>query len=465
MTTYLMYCLQSGLSLLLLLGLYTLLLERQPMHRLKRAYLLGTLLVAGAAPLLTIEVQPQPLPLPNESPARFIPIRQPVELAIDMLTARNLPDDAGLFGLWCYAVVTAALLLRFGRNLYRLAAQVRTHPTQRWRGLTLVLLPGEVLPHTFLRYLFVSKTAWEQGRIEPELLTHEAAHSRQYHSLDVLLLELTRCFGWWNPGLYWLRRAVQRNHEYLADEAVTATFGNVPNYQHLLLNKLALATPAGTLAPALASTLTFQTTKQRLLMMTKTTTPARTALAALSATLLLGLTAALLITTTAPAQVQPAQPAKAVAAAATPQMEVTQLSVEEMERRFGNKKVRYHIRGVGTRAKLFSSLTPDQKRRVVYFPPHGPKTPSEAEFEAFKNPKKYGVWVDEKRTRNFPKTTLKASDIVYYDMSYVHKNARQPEGYLYQLGLYTKAGYEKYLTYFEENPMLILDPTVKPASR
>ena len=61
MTTYLIgylfdYVFRSGVSLVVLLGMYRLLLENQPMHRLKRIYLLGTLLLSLAIPVVSLQV-------------------------------------------------------------------------------------------------------------------------------------------------------------------------------------------------------------------------------------------------------------------------------------------------------------------------------------------------------------------------------------------------------------------------
>ncbi len=132
--------------------------------------------------------------------------------------------------------------------------------------------------------------------------------------------------------------------------------------------------------------------------------------------------------------------------------------VADMERLYGDKLVSVPVKPNDLKSgkKKFSDLSADEKKRVVLVPPSPRKTPTEAEFRAWKNPKKYGVWVDDKRTRNFPNTTLKAGDVVSYYSSYVHKNARQPEGYQYQIGLMTEDYYQHYLAKHVANPNLIL---------
>ncbi|ARK11063.1 M56 family metallopeptidase [Fibrella sp. ES10-3-2-2] len=466
------WLIKSTLCLLVLLGVYRLWLENQPMHRLKRAYLLGTLLLSLAGPFVSLQV-----------PTRWLSLLKPVQLVEKQVLIANEADGGsnvkGLstspgrnvptanvpeptssipYWLWLYGAVTTLMLARFIRNLYVLLRQVWTNLIEPYYGATLVKLPGNALPYTFLHYLFISSDAYERGKIEAELLDHELAHIQQRHSLDVLLVEIVLCFCWFNPLVFWLKRAMQRNHEFLADEAVNQTYLNVPGYQHLLLSKVASASPK----LSLTSTLTFDTTKQRLLMMTKQTSPARTWLAGASTSLLF-LVLTVLLTGTAPAQQTPVT-STSKRVIDQPQLTETQLleenlTVAEMEKRFGLKPVIMGWSDKRTKREkvLFKDLTQEEKAQVVYIAPDSRKTPTEEQWAAFKNPKQYGVWIDSKRRRDSPFSKYKRTDIVTYWYSFVHKNARQPEGYLYQLELYTEAGYQQTLQERREHPLLVLE--------
>ena len=455
MTTYLF---ESGLSMLVLLGLYKLVLENQPMHHLKRAYLLGTLLVSLVAPLIRLEVPVGTLPVVATNFAKqaidsqLTNINEQRVFRPEQLTA-NVTEPVN-YWRWLYGVGTALMLLRFGRNLYILIRQIRMNPTQPFRGAVLVRLPGGAigvsLPYTFLHYLFVPDAAYERGEIAGELFTHELAHIRQRHSLDVLLVELVVCFGWFNPGLFWLKRAMQLNHEFLADEAVNRTHRNVMGYQELLFSKLTYSLPVS----FLISTFTFQTTKQRLTMMTKQASPVRTWLVAGATVLLFGSVTLLLIARTVAQQVSAVPVQKA-----TTKTQPAQTDVAEMERLYGEKLVSIPTR-IGAplkeQYKKFKDLTPAEKARVVVLKPEARKTPTEAEWNDFKNTKKYGIWVNGKRRRDNPMSKYSRTDIVHFWYSFVHKNARQPEGYLYQLELDTEEGYQQILRDWEAKPWMAL---------
>lgn len=440
------YLLTSSLSLLLLFGFYKFGLENERLHRFKRFYLLGSLLFSALVPLISLPgwVDPDVVPLPALPPVPFAAGGVPTGPgAVSPVTT---PVDAPFlrYAIGLYALVTAVLLLRFGVNGYRLVRQIARQPKHPFRGATLVLVPGTGSPYTFLRYLFVPEGPYRRGEIEDELFTHELAHIRQGHSFDVLLIELLRCVGWFNPVLGWMRRAMQLNHEFLADEAVNAAHHDVPQYQRLLLSQLTLAAPV-----RLTSTLTFQTTKQRFLMMTKRTSPARTGLAYAGTLLLVGVLTALLGSSTS-AQTVPTSGAK------KPIPSQPQTDVAEMERLYGDKLVRIRTSDGKQLQKKYSELTPEEKKWVSIVPPQPRRIPTESQFESWKNPKKYGIWVDGKRVRNFSGTSLKAGDIVAYSWSYVYENARQPEGYLYQMDLMTENGYQAQLKRRTENPFVVL---------
>ncbi len=68
---------------------------------------------------------------------------------------------------------------------------------------------------------------------------------------------------WINPLFILLKKAIQLNHEFLADETVINQHKNTFQYQHLLLNKAAWNNEY-----YLASNLNYSLTKKRLKMMT-----------------------------------------------------------------------------------------------------------------------------------------------------------------------------------------------------
>ncbi|MCX6217098.1 M56 family metallopeptidase [Spirosoma sp.] len=437
------YVLKSILCLLILFGFYKLLLEGEKLHWFNRFYLLFSLIFSLVIPLLTINVQPELVPIlepqPNYQAERYL-----TNLAEQNYRSAQPVYDFLAIAELLYGLVASILLIRFGRNIFSLIQRIRQHRKVRYQDATLVLLPEDGLPHTFLHYLFVGKSAFESQAIEPELFTHELAHIRQRHTYDILFIELLSCFYWFNPLLLLIKRAIRLNHEFLADSAVLNQHKHVIEYQRLLLSKLTLTTPV-----YLASQLTFHATKQRFFMMTKHTSRTRVLIVSTLALSLIMLVGAI-FSTKLVAQVPAAIPQKS-----QPETVRKPLPVEsnKYQEQYKDKLVVTAFRG----RQKFANLSEEEKKNVILIAPIPPKTPTDAQFSDWKNPKLFGIWIDDKRVKNEVLDKYKPIDIASFSGSFVHKNARQPEGYLYQLDLMTHAAYERYLKEQKENPFLVVE--------
>lgn len=168
-----------------------------------------------------------------------------------------------------YGAGVLLLLIRFVRNGYSIARLINESTVVSFQDTKLVLVTNDVTPHSFLKYIFLYKDAYYNKTIEPEIICHEQTHVRQRHSLDVIGVELLQVVCWFNPFIPLYRKAIQINHEFLADEAVIANYNDTPAYQYLLLAK---ASQNGGLS--LTSQFNYLVTKKRLIMMTKNTTAA-----------------------------------------------------------------------------------------------------------------------------------------------------------------------------------------------
>jgi hypothetical protein len=109
----------------------------------------------------------------------------------------------------------------------------------------------------------VNRQDFEDGKIEKELLLHEEAHCLQYHSIDIIIIELIYVFLWFNPAIWLFKKALLLNHEYLADNIVLKK-NDLVNYQQLLLN-IVLQNNSN----YLVSNFKYSSIKSRLEMMTK----------------------------------------------------------------------------------------------------------------------------------------------------------------------------------------------------
>ncbi len=254
------YLLKSGLLLAAFFAVYKLLLENEKMFRFNRAYLIGSLIFSFVIPLQLFSIETM-----FETGINTIQLD-----GIVIQTSRAPMNESFImqnmfyFIIRIYAFVLLVLGLRFVLNLISFFMKLRSKETRLVNGVKVVLIDEAVLPHSFWNAIFINKTDFETGKISSELIAHEKAHLEQYHTLDILFAEALRIVFWVNPILPYFIKAIKLNHEFLADEAVNKQFGEVSNYQNLLLE---FASNKQTVP--LASNINYQITKKRLLMMTK----------------------------------------------------------------------------------------------------------------------------------------------------------------------------------------------------
>ena len=266
MAPTLLYLLKANAVLVLCAAAYYGLLRRLTFFGLNRAYLLGALAFAVAYPLLPV---PALLPAPAALlPAALGPAAGPAASGGAVPTPGF---DWQAAGLWLYAAGAGLLLLRLLGQLLSLARVRRRARRAVVLGQAVRVLPGAGGPFSFGGTIYLSESALLDPAALPPILRHEQAHVRQYHTLDVLLLQAATALAWCNPAAWLLRRATLDNLEYLADRAALRAGLDRRAYQYSLLRQQ----PGGVPAPALAFHVEFLTLKNRIAMLNQPTSTSR----------------------------------------------------------------------------------------------------------------------------------------------------------------------------------------------
>jgi hypothetical protein len=115
---------------------------------------------------------------------------------------------------------------------------------------------------SFFKWIFIRKGL--SGEDSEKIIAHEIIHATQYHSLDLIVIELLAAVMWFNPFVWMMRNTLQLVHEYLADEGVLSTGVDKLNYQALLINQVTEEKLI-----CLSSSFNHSLIKKRMIMMTK----------------------------------------------------------------------------------------------------------------------------------------------------------------------------------------------------
>jgi bla regulator protein BlaR1 len=351
-----------------------------------------------------------------------------------------------------YATVTAFLFCRFIVNISVIFYKIRNNNSVKYHDAKLILTKEDRVPHSFLNYVFVHFKDFESGTIEKEILSHELTHVKQKHSLDILFIEFLMIFAWINPLLFLYRKAVQLNHEFLADQFVVNKFCNTQTYQLLLLDK---ATKTNNLL--LSSPFNYLLTKKRIIMMSK---KASLKVAILKQLALIPVIAAtgFLFTTKTVAQDTLSLPRQKIESTqngvSQDLLKEYQNIINKYKKTLKDGKESYNLTLAQTDRerleKIFFQMSKEQQDvQIFVFIPNSSmvlsrRVPTKDQLESYKDSKMYGVWINGDRVSNEVLSNYKNTDFAWSFESKLMKNAANYGKHVYQVDLMTNDNYQEY---------------------
>jgi beta-lactamase regulating signal transducer with metallopeptidase domain len=259
------FLIKSTVCLVVLYGFFHIFLSNHKTLLFNRFYLMFSVVFSLIIPLIRIPIKSNISLITNSldnltfTTGHFIQQKEIVENATPLFTYQNIL-------IVLVIIISSVLLIRFAFNIFKIIRKIIKCKKVDRLKISLVLVEEKTLPYSFFRYIFVNRSDFENGKIEKELLIHEETHCLQYHSIDVLILELVNIFLWFNPVIWLFRKAILLNHEYYADNKVLANNESF-NYHQLLIN-LVIQNSTNYLVSGFKCSLI----KNRLIMMTRSGT-------------------------------------------------------------------------------------------------------------------------------------------------------------------------------------------------
>ena len=261
MGAFFVYIVKSAVCLAVFYLFYRLLLSRETFHRFNRIALLGILILSCAIPFVEVTM------------------KEPMEVSQQLLTWEELllmadlnrtatieaaPVSAITWREVLLMVYLLGIVFFFLRNVWSLTRMLRlikgSTLVRQENGITLITHQKKIAPFSWMKFVVISeKDLKENGE---EILTHEYAHIRKRHSIDLLIADICIFFQWFNPASWLLKQELQNIHEFEADESVIAQGIDAKKYQLLLIKKA-----VGTRLYSMANSFNHSSLKKRITMM------------------------------------------------------------------------------------------------------------------------------------------------------------------------------------------------------
>ncbi|MEX0811869.1 MAG: M56 family metallopeptidase [Chitinophagales bacterium] len=216
----------SNVSLIVFFGIYYLWLQKETHFQFNRAFLLFGLLFSVALPFVQ-------LPQSTVVSAVTVPLFTLNEVLVTPETASGSFNWKQIL-LWTYAGIALFLALKFLAGILAILLLAFRNKRQQMSGYTLVQTDKNSI-FSFFHFLFWNDELAD-SKSASKILLHEQTHIRQWHSLDIVLVELLKIVFWINPAIWVLHKSIRLNHEYLADAvACTSEKSDTVSYSNILL--------------------------------------------------------------------------------------------------------------------------------------------------------------------------------------------------------------------------------------
>ena len=259
MGEFFVYSLKASICLTAFYLVYKLLLSRETFHRFNRVALLSMMFLSVAIPLIKITI----LPVHSSEIVKNITMDGLIVNNMEYSVETNISSSNILsIILLIYLIGCCFFLLRSFWGFISILQLIRNgEQTFIDNNIRLTIHKNnKIVPFSLMKNIAVSEPDMDEaGEI---ILLHEQAHIRQYHTYDLLLVELCILFQWYNPAAWLLYRELKNIHEFEADMSVIEQGIDIKQYQLLLIKKT-----VGNRLYSIANSLNHSNLKRRITMM------------------------------------------------------------------------------------------------------------------------------------------------------------------------------------------------------
>jgi hypothetical protein len=258
MPTLFVFLFKVNMALLLFCAGYYLVLRHLTFYSLNRVYLITAIIFASIYPKIDLTAFAQR----HESIA--VPVQSVIlnwqAPAANLVKPLTQPD----YWQWATVVFWAGAVLLAIRLLVQLFSLLKLHRRSTSANVLdheVRLISGEAAPFSFWRSIYVNPANHTAADLKAILL-HEQVHVNGWHTIDILLAELSSIFYWFNPGVWLMKKAVRENIEFITDRKILNNGIDTKAYQYSLVN-----VSFNNTTPGIVNHFNISTIKKRIIMM------------------------------------------------------------------------------------------------------------------------------------------------------------------------------------------------------
>lgn len=235
------YLLESSFCLIIFYIFFNWFLKKETHFQINRTYLISSALFSLIIPIINIDFSKashitgadQMFPLLSTVDAFQLSINQTITQQNNVLQI-SVADVIS----WIYIAGFFIMALKLASGLFKLFGIINRSPKMKDIDHTL-LISNDVPASSFFSYIFWQDKHDKNDEVQKTIMDHEMVHVRQWHSLDVIIMELMVIIKWFNPLIYLFRNSLKQTHEFIADKYVTEKMVDKVTYANILLTNKA----------------------------------------------------------------------------------------------------------------------------------------------------------------------------------------------------------------------------------
>lgn len=216
---------------------YYFFLKTQKTFQFNRFFLLSTLVLALIAPFLEIPVF-ETIPSLTEisiQPSNDLAISHEIIQGEVVSQEQNYVDSFFSYAWYLYLIISLGFTIRFIKNLIDIFKLTR-HSYKQIGRLNLIHTKDLNNTSSFFNYVFINSEQLEDKQYSEPIIQHELVHSQQYHTLDIIIVEMVLCVFWFNPFIWLFKTAMIQNHEFIADTLTVNTGFDIESYSKIIIH-------------------------------------------------------------------------------------------------------------------------------------------------------------------------------------------------------------------------------------
>lgn len=259
MPALILYLLKINIALILFYLAYRFALRKLTFYTLNRFFLISGIIFSSAYPFIDVSDIFRKHTEINSKLIVIVPDWTSVQQVVMPAAAFDYWQLITLI-FWTGVTIMAIRLLIQFISLYLIH---RSSKPEAFNNYSFRKVGKEINPFSFWKSTYLNPSLYQKEELTA-ILQHEKIHADEWHTLDVLLAELSIVFYWFNPGVWLMKQAIKENLEFITDRRVLNSGLDSKSYQYSLVRMIFYPE-----SHSLVNNFSFISVKKRIMMMNK----------------------------------------------------------------------------------------------------------------------------------------------------------------------------------------------------